>query len=221
MFLESSLAHGLIENLPGWNFVEWSKCNEWTGGVSYPTNFLYSRVLKALGNIYSDAALIEEGEKIRRTAVEQSFDGEFFTDNALRNEKGELVRTGNTSETCQYYAIRLAGIDPDAPEYERLKHAFEHIFGPDHSRYGELGRDIEPSNAFIGIYLRLECLLERGLYEKAIGEIRGFFGGMADLTGTLWEHDHIEGGSLNHGFASFAAVALKKALAGMAERNND
>ena len=99
-------------------------------------------------------------------------------------------------------------------EYERLKHAFEHIFGPDHSRYGELGRDIEPSNAFIGIYLRLECLLERGLYEKAIGEIRGFFGGMADLTGTLWEHDNIEGGSLNHGFASYCAVWLVYMLTG-------
>ena len=36
---------------------------------------------------------------------------------------------------------------------------------------------------------------------------------MAELTGTLWEHKTVEDGSLNHGFASYAATAIRRALA--------
>ena len=203
---------GLLEGLPGWNFVEWSRCNDWTGGVSYPTNFLYSRMLEIIGRLYDREELLRQSARIRKTAVHRSFDGAFFTDNAVRNEAGVLVNTGNTSETCQYYAVRFAGIDLDAPEYAVLKRAFEDVFGPDREKYSELGRDIEPSTPFIGIYLRIECLLARGMYEKALEEIRDFFGGMANLTGTLWEHKTPESGSLNHGFASYAAAAIQTAL---------
>lgn len=45
---------GLLECLPSWNFVEWSKANEWTKDVNYPTNFLYSQVLEAVYHIYGD-----------------------------------------------------------------------------------------------------------------------------------------------------------------------
>ena len=64
----------------------------------------------------------------------------------------------------------------------------------------------------MGIYLRMETLLEYGMNERVLSEIKGFFGGMARLTGTLWEHAHVYGGSLNHGFASFAGVAILRAL---------
>ena len=30
---------GLLQNLPSWNFVEWSKANTWVQDVNYPTNF--------------------------------------------------------------------------------------------------------------------------------------------------------------------------------------
>ncbi|MBQ2957605.1 MAG: hypothetical protein IJE08_14240 [Clostridia bacterium] len=203
---------GLLESMPGWNFVEWSKCNDWTGGVNYPTNFLYSRMLRAIGGMYDRPELIAQADAVRDMAARLSFDGELFTENALRDDEGRLVNTGNTSETCQYYAIHFGGIDLDAPEYAYLKRAFEEIFGPDHEKYALLGREVEPSNAFIGIYVRLECLLERGMYQKVLEEIKGFFGGMAELTGTLWEHKSVEDGSLNHGFASYAATAIRRAL---------
>lgn len=203
---------GLLERLPGWGFVEWSRCNQWTQDVNYPTNFLYSRVLKAVGNIYGDSALTAQGERVCAETVRQSFDGEFFTDNAVRGEDGVLRSTGNTSETGQYYALHFGGIDISDARYAVLRHAFTDVFGPDHSAYAQLGRDIEPSNAFMGIYLRMETLLEYGMNERVLSEIKGFFGGMARLTGTLWEHAHVYGGSLNHGFASFAGVAILRAL---------
>lgn len=212
MLAEYRNADGLLEDLPGWNFVEWSRCNTWTKDVNYPTNFLYSRILKAVGNIYGDEELIRQCAQVRETTTRLSFDGQLFEDNAVRGEDGALHNTGNTSETCQYYALHFGEIDINAPEYAFLKSAFTNVFGPDHAKYAELGREIEPSNAFMGIYLRIETLLEMGMNDKVLEEIKGFFGGMAKLTGTLWEHNDVRRGSLNHGFASFAAVAILRAL---------
>lgn len=61
--------------------------------------------------------------------------------------------------------------------------------------------NIDPSNAFIGNYLRLEILFNEGLYEQLAREIEAFFLPMAQKTGTLWEHMH-SGASCNHGFTS-------------------
>ena len=33
---------GLLEKLPGWVFVEWSKANEFVQDVNYPSNMLYA-----------------------------------------------------------------------------------------------------------------------------------------------------------------------------------
>jgi hypothetical protein len=71
--------------------------------------------------------------------------------------------------------------------------------------------EIEVINAFIGVYLRLEALLKIGEYDLVISDVENFFGHMEKLTGTLWENRFIHG-SLDHGFASYAAVAMMKAL---------
>ena len=73
---------------------------------------------------------------------------------------------------------------------------------------------IHPSNAFIGNYLRLECLAREGLSAQILEETRGFFLYMAELTGTLWEHIRTEA-SCNHGFASHIAVTCRRDLLGL------
>ena len=209
---------GLLESMPGWNFIDWSKCNSWVNGLNYPTNFLYSRILKAIGTMYDDPALLAQSAQIRETAMRLSFDGSFFTENALRDENGILHNTGNTSETCQYYAIHFCDPDLSESKYATLKNAFNHVFGPDHSKYAQLDREVEPSVPFIGVYLRMECLLQLGQKEKLLNEIKDFFGHMADLTGTLWEGFVRQGdmllpaGSLNHGFAAYVATAIVECL---------
>ena len=45
------------------------------------------------------------------------------------------------------------------------------------------------------------------LHQQLLTEIKGYFENMANLTGTLWENEDING-SLNHGFASFIAKVL-------------
>ncbi len=47
-------------------------------------------------------------------------------------------------------------------------------------------------------------------YKLLLDEVEGFFGEMADKTGTLWEL-RTPTGSLDHGFASYAAYAMSVA----------
>lgn len=196
--------YGLLENLKNWVFVEWSKCNEWefVRGVNFPTNMLWARALIAVDAMYGAPELRERAEQMRENIRKLSWSGEFFTDNAVRDESGALHSTGNTTETCQYYAFHSAcATREDYPElFERMISEF----GPtrdDAVVYPTVYR----SNAFIGNYLRLEVMLREGLYDQVMSECGDFFYKMATLTGTLWEHAMV-GCSMNHGFASMAAV---------------
>ena len=76
-------------------------------------------------------------------------------------------------------------------------------FYPDTDKYPEIPK----VNAFIGMYVRLELLRMWGLRDKLVDEIKAFFGGMAQYTGTLWENKTMTG-SLNHGFASYVGALL-------------
>ncbi len=200
---------GLLEKIPNWNFVEWSKANEWVQDVNYPTNMLYARMLELVATLYSDDNLMKQSAKMKITVAEKSFNGEFFTDNAVRNDENILVNTGNISEVCQYYAFMFGIADINDSKYNKLKKVIYDILGPDHDKYGALGFEIEPANSLMGIYLRMELLIREKKYDLLVEEIEMYFGKMSELTGTLWEHNKISG-SLNHGFASFVAVALLK-----------
>ena len=199
---------GLLEDLPSWNFVEWSKANQWTKNVNYPTNFLYAQVLEAAYNLYGDEACLEKCKKVRAVAVEQSFDGRLFRDHAVRGEDGKLTLCEDISEICQYYAILFAGIEITDAKYTELRRLVREVFGAIRK---EDMPEIEVINAFIGVYLRLEAMLKIGEYDLVLSDVENFFGHMEKLTGTLWENRFIHG-SLDHGFASYAAVAMMKAL---------
>lgn len=210
---------GLLEKMSGWNFVEWSAANEWVRDVNYPTNMLYSRILRNMGELFGDKRLSDKADKVKERVIEQSFNGTFFTDNAVRNEKGELINTGNISETCQYYAFFSGVADADdkrfSPLADMLINEFSGKKQPDY--------EIEPAAPFIGKYLRLIMLLNMKQFTSVLDDISGYFAGMAKATGTLWENDKKEslehGGSLNHGFASFAGVVLVMACAGISDIN--
>ncbi|MBE6886633.1 MAG: hypothetical protein E7486_06770 [Ruminococcaceae bacterium] len=198
---------GLLENLERWVFLEWSKANELTQDVSYPSNMMYALCLESAGELYDDPALIKEAEEIRGQIRRQSKIGIFYGDNALRRD-GKLTLSGERTETCQYYAFFTKTATPKTdPELWQTLLA---DFGPDRKETGKWP-EIWPANAFIGNYLRLECLRREGLKEQLLAEMAGYFEYMADKTGTLWENitDHA---SCNHGFASYAAVLILDAV---------
>ena len=64
-----------------------------------------------------------------------------------------------------------------------------------------------PVNAFIGFYLKMCALMKMGERELLEKVVKDFFGGMVESTGTLWEYAQRKG-SHDHGFASFAAIAI-------------
>lgn len=122
---------GLLDRLPGWKFVEWSRANDWVDDVNYPTNMLYSKTCQIIGKIYGDEALLQKAEAVKEKVIEKSFNGYFFEDHALYNEAGELVNAGDISECCQYYAIRFLDIDVEEEKYQVLKDAVLHYYLPE------------------------------------------------------------------------------------------
>ena len=196
-------ADGLLQNLPSWNFVEWSTANEWVQDVNYPTNFLYAETLRAAGKLYGDTAMLEKSDRVRATTAKLSFDGEVFIDNAVKGEDGVLRNTRNSSEAGQYYALLLGDLDITDPKYARLMAHVKNSFAD----FDTTGRGFVPVNAFIGLYLRIWLLMELGERELLKANIKEFFGGMVKSTGTLWEYKQHKG-SYDHGFASFVAEAI-------------
>lgn len=180
---------GLLENLQGWVFIEWSRATDFVDGINFPTNMLYADALRAAGTILQDPALLEKSEQIRETVFKISFNGTVFIDNALRVD-GKIVPTDNCSELCQIFA-QYFGLAPDSRTFaENFYSGFAHC-----------GYTVCPSALFIGGILRLMCLYEMERYDLVLHECEERFFPMAERTGTIWEFFD-EQASCNHGFGS-------------------
>lgn len=195
---------GLLEKLPGWLFVEWSKANDFVQDINYPTNMLYGRVLQEIGQLYERNELLRKGERVLQTVRESAFDGTFFVDNAICTD-GVAVNTRNRTETCQYYAFFTGTATPET--YPELWRRLTQEFGPERAKNGRWP-EIHPSNAFIGNYLRMILLVRYGYYRQMLDESVDYFNYMARKTGTLWEYAS-DFASCNHGFASYLAHLIR------------
>jgi alpha-L-rhamnosidase len=201
---------GLLEKLQSWVFVEWSRANDFVQDVSYPSNMLYSAALTSAANVYGNEEWAQKAKRIRQTILRQSFNGEFFVDNAMR-ENGKLKLTGNTTEVCQYYAFYFNIANPDS--HPKLWKKLVTEFGPnrnDKAIYPNVFR----ANAFMGNYMRMDLLSRYGLQSQLLIEIQDYFFSMADKTGTLWEHMQ-NFASCNHGFASYIGHVLYRDVLGI------
>lgn len=205
-------ADGLLEKLPSWVFVEWSKANDFVQDVNYPSNMTWSQVLDAVARLYGRKDLAAEAGRVRAKIREQSWNGRFFRDHAVRGADGRLVvQDGDVTETCQYYAF-FSGV-ATKELHPQLWRTVLDDFGPqrdDTKTHPEVAR----SAAFIGNYLRLKILEREGLGDRVLADCKGYFLKMAEETGTLWEHDDAQA-SCNHGFASYAAVLLARCVLGI------
>jgi alpha-L-rhamnosidase len=216
---------GLLENLESWIFVEWSAANGFVQDVNYPTNMLFAKTLEIAGKLYEKSELITEAESIRDKIREQSFNGQFFVDNAVRQTKGHpgldpgpgLSLTSNTTEVCQYFAFYFGIATPES--HPELWQKLSTEFGPNRQEKG-LYPDVHPANSFVGNYLRLELLSEYGLQQQILEESIDYFDYMAVKTGTLWENISTSA-SCNHGFASHIVHVLYRDVLGIAEVDSE
>lgn len=171
--------------------------NQLTQDVNYPTNMLYSATLRAAAELYGDEGYQTKADAILETVRRQSFDGQFFVDNAIRQD-GKLVSSGQRTEVCQYYAFFFGAATPET--HPQLLKTLVEDFGPNRAETGAWPQ-IHPANAFIGNYLRLDMLMQLGYHDTVRKNIEGYFLYMAEKTGTLWENIGTNA-SCNHGFAS-------------------
>ena len=202
---------GLLEDLVGWIFVEWSAANEASHicGVNVPSNMEYAACLEVTGKIYNVPEYIEKAQKIRAKIKEIAFDGKFFVDNLVRDENGVLKQTGLLTEVCQYYAFWFNCVTPE--EYPELfQELMENLGGNRQEGYLP---EMERPNVMYGTYMRIDLLMRQGERKQIYDECMKLFGQMAERTGTLWEHNSIFA-SCNHGFAAYAAKWLIYALTG-------
>ncbi len=196
---------GLLQNLPSWNFVEWSRANTWVQDVNYPTNFLYAETLRETAKLYGDNALLERSNRVREMTKKRSWNGDVFIDNAVKDENGVLHNTLNFSEAGQYYAILFGDLNLNDPIYDNLKtyiaEDFER-FRPDKEHFVRV-------NVWIGFYLKMWVFIRWGAWDRLERMIKGVFPEMADETGTLWEYRYDQKvGSYDHGFSVYVAYAI-------------
>lgn len=196
---------GLLENLDGWIFLEWSCANDenLVSGVNFPTNMLYMRMLVAAATLYGEHKWSEQADQLRTVIRKRSFQNGFYTDHEHR-EGQSYINPDICTEVCQYYAF-FTGVATIA-EDKQLWDTLVHDFGPIRRQLNNYP-EIAFTNAFIGNYLRIELLYRNGLYDNVFENIREYFLPMAKATGTLWEHE-LASGSCNHGFASYVIYWL-------------
>ena len=212
-FAKHENEYGLLENLEGWLFLEWSQANDFLLDVNFPSNMLYSGMLESAGRLLEDDSLIEKSKILKETIFKMSFNGTFFVDNAIR-ENGQLIIQNNVSETCQYFAayFNILTRDENPDFYERM---FNDL-AP--TRKEKEYPNIAPSNMFMGYILRLTVLDRECEYERLLKECKITFAEMVKDTSTIWEL-FSENASCNHGFGSIVSMFIGKALIGLVEIN--
>lgn len=198
--------YGLLENLEGWSFIEWSKAADpkRMEGVHFPTNMLYAEVLDAYGCMMRSRVARTKAEKCRKNIVSLAWDGTYYCDNAVRDGSNMLQPNLHfCSETGQYMAALFLK-ERDSSFLKRLIHCFS-------LSQKENPDGVVKSAPFIGNILRLMVLLRAGQKEKGLQEISAFYFPMAASTSTLWEKEETRG-SLNHGFSSVIGYFIREFL---------
>ncbi|MBS7338136.1 MAG: hypothetical protein KIG81_09825, partial [Thermoguttaceae bacterium] len=184
--------------LPSWVFVEWSRANDFVQDVNYPSNMTYARILEIVGALYDVEKWSEKARKVRAKVIEQSFDGEFFVDHAIRKEDGTLEICRDRTEVCQYFAFFFKTATPES--HPELWATLLDKFGPNRVKEGGYP-EIHKANSFVGNVLRLELISQANRGDQLLDESVAYNEYMVDRTGTLWEND-TDFASCNHGFAS-------------------
>ena len=202
---------GLLEKLDSWVFVEWSAANNFVQDVNYPSNMLYAAALDAAGRIYGVDAWRSKAAKIRAKIVEQSFDGEFFVDHAVRKADGTLEILRDRTEVCQYFAFFFKTATPES--HPKLWATLLDKFGPNRVKEGGYP-EVHKANSFVGNVVRLELLATANRADQLLEESVAYNLYMAERTGTLWENDSPHA-SCDHGFASHVVRIFHRDVAGI------
>lgn len=195
---------GLLENVPGWNWLDWSKIR--MDGAVVSLNALYSRVLDAAADMTGKAEYRSKAKAIRETLC-RLCPGTIFPDCLLR--KGDALEPSpEQAEGSQYFAL-WCGV----PGEERSKALWQAL------------RDGSKLNA-AGTYTYMQRLHYAALYgdiDALVRDVRKVYGHQVDSgPGTLWEAldgcqnaPGVPGCSYSQGVASGVAVSMVQGVLGI------
>ena len=215
-FIDFENEFGVLEDLKGWIFVEWSAANnsDHINGINVPSNACYYASLLAAAKVYGIKGLKEKAEKVKDYLLKNAYVDGFFVDNLIRNEKGDIIPTENYTETCQYYMFFFKCAD---------KYTHKELFDKMLNEYGKsdssvsggnpVKKQLTPSNMIYGVYMRLELLMREQKRVELLNECVRYFYDMTQKTGTLWENNTASA-SCDHGFASYVSRFIIYALFG-------
>lgn len=215
-FVDFENEFGVLEDLKGWIFVEWSSANnsDHVNGINVPSNACYYASLLAAAKVYGIKGLKEKAEKVKDYLLKNAYVDGFFVDNLIRNEKGDIIPTENYTETCQYYMFFFKCAD---------KYTHKELFDKMLNEYGKsdssvsggnpVKKQLTPSNMIYGVYMRLELLMREQKRVELLNECVRYFYDMTQKTGTLWENNTASA-SCDHGFASYVSRFIIYALFG-------
>lgn len=217
---------GLLENIPGSVFIDWSASNNGanTAPVCTAANGLYAYVAERLGEMYQKESYRAEAEHIREVFRKQYaetrrrkydlFTMYPFLSDSMTVVDGKLVENKVYSEAAQYYYFWTGLLrKEDAPQLWRT---LLEQFGPAPQKYrGTMQLSVGNCGVFFGHMMRFELLSRFGeteLLEKELKLLCGYMMGQAP--GTFWE---TLGGtdSRNHGFGSHYGVVVMRDFLGM------
>jgi alpha-L-rhamnosidase len=239
---------GLLENAYC-DWWEWSDANSFTGGVHYPTNMLFAKTLQVASELFGVPDYSKRANYIHRKIIEQSFDGSYFIDNAVRNSKGKLIKSDNRSEFCQHMAFFAGTANPDDARFTPLVRSLLYEMGPMNEdsvsevlNYSDTHFPLKPRKsdrwkAYLvplglsyGYLIRILLLLQWRKYKLVLEECFNTFYPMTLMTGTIWEHksmlctvNNIPGYSscgLIQGCASMVGAAIVRAVMGVQKIDN-
>lgn len=217
---------GVLENIPGSLFVDWSTSNEIenTHPISTVANALYAMVAERLGGMYENETYKREALEIRETlrnvyekGKKRKFD--LFTmypylADSLIMENGELKEKQVYSEAAQYYYFWTGLLDVE--DARDLWKTLLEEWGPAPTRFrGTAHLKVGSCGIFFGYMIRFELLSRYGevqLLEKEMKRLCGYM--MDQEPGTFWET--LSGtDSRNHGFGSHFGVVLVRDFLGI------
>ncbi len=200
--------HGLLENVPSWNFVDWADVD--VSGVPLSTNAYYIMALDEAARLYDRADWAEKADRIRKAINQLCPGGDFYPDNLIR-EGSELVPGRSVSETVQVLMIR-SGVAQG--ERARKIWAKVKLLPLSPYRWRRRYSFIAPAGVF-GRLHRMKAAAIMGDYEEIVRMAREFWGPQALAEpGTLWEMAD-GSASRNHGFASACAAYLISEILGI------
>ena len=217
---------GLLEDLPGSLFLDWSASNQedYNRPISTAINAFYAFLLKRIGELYQEDSFQEKSERVYRTLREMyesitAAKHEVFTmfpyiSDSLFTENHQLKEKKFYSEAAQYYYFWSGLLDEKrAPE---LAKSILTQLGPSPSEFrGTAHLSLGNAGIFFGYMLRLEVLSMLGEFQQLKKDIKYLGNYMVSRDPhTFWE---TLGGtdSRNHGFGAHIAVVLVRDFLGI------